>query len=162
MTIPAPAPAVRHFTVAEANRTLPLLRMIVQDIVELFGDLQRRRERLKSLRSRQGQRNRGADDPYEEEILQMEAELETDAERLQAFADELHQIGVELKDPAVGLVDFRTTINGREACLCWRLGEEEIRHWHELDAGFSGRQSLADVASSVEPYDVDDADSERN
>jgi hypothetical protein len=139
--------------------------MIVQDIVELYGDLHRRRERLSALRTRQGKRNRGADDPYEEEILQMESELESDVERLQAFVDELQQIGVELKDPLTGLVDFRTEINGREACLCWRLGEDEIRHWHELDAGFAGRQSLAEVehvTGESDDLDPGDPGSRRN
>ncbi len=139
-----PAPAVRYFAVEDANRALPLVRMIVQDVVDLSGDVQRRRERLLALRARQGEQKRGAEDIYEEEILQMEQELEADAIRLQGYVDELHQIGVELKDPFEGLVDFRTLIDGREAFLCWKLGEGEIRWWHELDAGFSGRQSLAD------------------
>lgn len=159
MTVPAPA--VRHFTVAEANRTLPLLRMIVQDIVELFNDLHRRKERLGGLRSRQGKRNRGADDPYEAEILQMESELEADAERLQAFVEELHQIGVELKDPLTGLVDFRARREGREICLCWRLGEDEVRYWHELDAGFAGRRALNDTPAPEESCGVDDADADQ-
>lgn len=140
MTIPAPA--VRHFTVDEANRTLPLVRMIVQDIVELFGDLQRRRERLVALRARHGGKPRGADDPYEAEVIQMESELETDVERLQAFVDELRKIGAELKDPAVGLIDFPTYIDGDEAYLCWRLGEPRVGYWHGLEEGFSGRQAL--------------------
>ena len=140
MTIPAPA--VRHFTVDEANRTLPLVRMIVGDIVELFADLQRRRERLVALRSRQGGRARGVDDPYEAEVIQMESELEADVERLQEFADELKKLGVELKDPASGLVDFPTEISGREVYLCWRLGEPVVGYWHELDAGIAGRQAL--------------------
>jgi hypothetical protein len=40
------------------------------------------------------------------------------------------------------LVDFRALMEGREVYLCWLLGEEEVTHWHELDAGFAGRQSL--------------------
>ena len=40
------------------------------------------------------------------------------------------------------MVDFHSRIEGRDVFLCWRLGEEEITHWHELDAGFAGRQEL--------------------
>ncbi len=58
------------------------------------------------------------------------------------FGDELRRLGVELKDPVAGLVDFLTQIDGREAYLCWKLGEGEIAFWHELNAGFGGRQSL--------------------
>jgi hypothetical protein len=47
-----------------------------------------------------------------------------------------------VKDPATGLIDFRSLRGGREVYLCWRLGEGEIAWWHELDAGFQGRQPL--------------------
>jgi hypothetical protein len=153
MTIPAPAPpasSVRYFTVQQANRALPLVRRIVQDIVELYNDLHRRRERLVTLRVRQGQHTRRPDDPYEAEVLQMESDLEQDVERLQEYVDELRQIGAELKDPFTGLVDFRTIVEGREAYLCWRLGEDEITAWHELDAGYEGRRPLLATAGGAE------------
>ena len=156
MTIPAPA--TRHFTIDEANRTLPLVRMIVQDIVELFNDLDRRRDRLVALRSRRGDDSRDSTDPYEAEVLQMESELESDVDRLQGFVEELKEIGAELKDPAVGLIDFPALIDGREVYLCWRLGEPEVGYWHELDAGFSGRQALPTIADD----DTVETDSQRN
>jgi hypothetical protein len=43
---------------------------------------------------------------------------------------------------STGLVDFRTMRDGRAVYLCWRLGEDAIRYWHELDAGFAGRRPL--------------------
>lgn len=140
MTIPAPV--ARQFTVEDANRALPLVRMIVQDIVELFADLKRRRERLVALRSRQGGKARGANDPYEAEVIQMESELEADVERLAAFCDELRKIGVELKDPEAGLVDFPAQLQGRDVCLCWRLGEPAVNYWHSADSGFGGRHLI--------------------
>ena len=48
----------------------------------------------------------------------------------------------ELKDIEQGLIDFRTEREGREVYLCWKLGEPDIRWWHELDAGFAGRRPL--------------------
>src|SRR5262245_33878949 len=56
------------------------------------------------------------------------------ARRLQASADELAALGVELKDPETGLVDFRAEREGRVVYLCWRLGEPRIDWWHELEA----------------------------
>jgi hypothetical protein len=50
--------------------------------------------------------------------------------------------GAELKDINSGLLDFRSQREGREVYLCWRYGEGEIRFWHDLDAGFAGRQPL--------------------
>jgi hypothetical protein len=151
MTIPAPP--VRQFTVDDANRTLPLVRMIVQDIVELYNDLDRRRDRLVALRSRTGSKRR-PDDPYEAEIIQMEVELESDVERLTGFIEELRKIGAELKDPATGLVDFPAVVNGREVYLCWRLGEPKVGFWHDLEAGIAGRQALNTTASTDSNSDI--------
>jgi len=130
----------RLFTVEEANQRLPLVRAILTDIVKLYEDVHDRRDRLTRVR----QASSGTKTPsmYSEEVQQIEEELEKDIQRLEEFANELEQLGVELKDPMMGLVDFRTLFEGREVYLCWRLGEEEITHWHELDSGFQGRQSL--------------------
>ncbi len=148
----APPPPVRYFTVEEANQTLPLVKMIVRDIVDLYNDLHRRRERLASLRRRQGEPVRDEQDPYEQEILQMEEDLQADITRLQKFVDELRQVGAELKDPFIGLIDFPTKINGREAFLCWKHGEEEVAFWHERDAGFDGRLSLFEGVVSPDSF----------
>jgi len=141
--MPAPVPVSPHkyFTVAEANRTLPLVKVIVGDIVTLAQDVKDRQERLRELRARRPAARKGTD-AYSEEVHQMEEELEADVERLRGFIDELGKIGVELKDPLIGLVDFRSLMDGREVYLCWRHGENEVEYWHELDAGFSGRHSL--------------------
>ena len=56
---------------------------------------------------------------------------------------ELHEMGIELKDHTSGLIDFPSMRGDRVVLLCWRLGEaEEIEWWHEMDAGFAGRQRL--------------------
>jgi hypothetical protein len=132
--------AKKYFTVAEANAMLPLVRAIVDDIVNLYNDVQERRDRLARVRQAPGHRR--DDDSYDEEVQQIEDEIEKDNDRLNEFGDELRRLGVELKDPVAGLVDFLTLIEGREAFLCWKLGEGEISYWHELNAGFGGRQSL--------------------
>ena len=51
--------------------------------------------------------------------------------------------GVQLKDHRLGLIDFPTMRGGHLVLLCWKLGEPEtIEFWHEVDAGFAGRQPL--------------------
>ena len=136
------AASKKYFTVEEANRRLPLVRAIVQDIVDLYRDVHERRDRLARIRQTRGAAHREEDSPYAEELRHTEEELDKDIERLEEFVDELRELGAELKDPLVGLVDFLTLIDGREAYLCWKLGEEEIGYWHELEAGYQGRQSL--------------------
>ncbi len=86
-------------------------------------------------------------DFYTEELAQIEEELEKDSEQLQAYVDELRELGVEPKSGPEGLVDFPCLLDDRIVFLCWKLGEGEVTHWHELDAGFAGRQSL--VAGSL-------------
>ncbi len=131
----------KYFTVTEANAMLPLVRAIVDDIVQLKNEIEERSERLRNVRRLPGQR-RGEDNPYDEEVQQIEVEIEKENDRLEEFCDELRRLGVELKDPRVGLIDFLTQIDGREAYLCWKLGEGDIAYWHEIEAGFAGRQSL--------------------
>jgi hypothetical protein len=129
----------KSFTVAEANSTLPLVRAIVRDVTELAQELKERHERL--TRMRPGGRL-GLSDAHDEEVAQAQAEFERGQERMEEYARELQQLGVELKDYYTGLIDFPSLMNGRPVYLCWRLGEPEVAHWHELEAGFAGRQKL--------------------
>ena len=137
----------KFFSVAEANQRLPLVRAIVDDIVMLFADVQQRRERLASLLQRDQTGSKRQASPYTEELEQMDAEIRADIERLNGFAHELADLGVELKDPNIGLCDFPTLVDDREACLCWKLGEPSVDFWHDLKSGFQGRQSVTDLTS---------------
>jgi hypothetical protein len=125
-----------YFTPAQANATLPLVRAIVHDIVELAQTL---RDRHKHLG--EGQEN-AATPAHREEQEQFRAEFERGQERMREFEQELEQLGVELKDYFMGLVDFPSLQDGKEVYLCWRLGEPEVAHWHPLDAGFTGRKKI--------------------
>jgi hypothetical protein len=62
---------------------------------------------------------------------------------LQEYVEELRQLGVEPKNGPEGLVDFPAMLDGRPVFLCWKLGEPEVMFWHDLEAGFQGRQPLA-------------------
>ena len=139
----------QFFTVQEANQRLPLVSVIVDDIVRLFRDVHERRERLVRIRKLHGSGKRGEGDLYSEEVDQMEREIDRDIEKLDSFVVELRQLGVELKDPVAGLIDFPTKVDGHEAYLCWRLGELEVMFWHDLDSGFKGRQPLLEASVSL-------------
>ncbi len=145
-----PPPEKKYFTVAEANAALPLVRAIVRDIAELARTLQDRYERLARIRPTETAR---LGEPYHEEIVELQEELERDRERMQEYEQELQQLGIELKDHQQGLLDFPCWMDDREVFLCWKLGEPRVAYWHELDAGFAGRQRLAEtvpVGSSPE------------
>ena len=74
-----------------------------------------------------------------------EKELEAKLDRLQSLVDELGEVGCELKDYQTGLVDFTGQHQGREVCLCWKLGEAKIGFWHELQTGFAGRKPVSEL-----------------
>jgi hypothetical protein len=141
------------FTVQQANAALPLVRAIVTDLVHLSREVNERRQRLAVLFSG---RRRDRSDPYREELSQIEEELDKDTQRLREFVEELKHLGVEPKSATEGLVDFPSVVEGRRVYLCWKLGEPEVLYWHDLDAGFQGRQPL--TAGSV--ADSPDAASE--
>jgi hypothetical protein len=127
------------FTVEQANAALPLVRAITADLAQLSRDVIERRERLSTLLAG---RERGARDLYGEELAHVESELEKDSERLQEYVEELRDLGVDPKNGPEGLVDFPAMLDGRPVYLCWKLGEPEVLFWHDLDAGFRGRQPL--------------------
>jgi hypothetical protein len=128
------------FTAASANKALPLVRAIVQDIVELYVDVREREQRLNALRPASAGKQQ-PDDPYSEEVEQIRTELEKDVEKLEGFVEEL----TEFKDPVMGLVDFPANLNGRDVYLCWKLGEPSVDFWHTHDAGFQGRLPLEET-----------------
>lgn len=123
-------PAIR-FTLDHANRTLPLVRRIVEDIVRTFAEVA---ELEKGLRTHR---------PVGELSGQALRDAHTHKfEHLHELVDELTDIGCELKDAQRGLVDFPAEKDGRPIYLCWLLGEDKIAHWHELETGFAGRQPI--------------------
>jgi hypothetical protein len=135
----------KFFTVAQVNAMLPLVRAIVTDLVELTREVVERRERLAHLmpdRDSHGRDSANSNDPYSQELVQVEEQIQRDADRLRELVDELRALGAEPKDGVMGLVDFPTVMDGRTVCLCWKLDEPEVLFWHESDSGFDGRQPL--------------------
>lgn len=133
----------RFFSLQEADRALVLVRRVVADIVSRYGRLVDLQETIEAA-----QRG-GAYD----QVQAAQAELITVAEKIQACAEELDDVGVELRDWSVGVVDFPCRTGGREVCLCWRYGEDRVSHWHEADAGTDARKPIATLPAD-EPAPV--------
>jgi hypothetical protein len=143
----------RHYTVEQANHALPLVKVIAADLVAKFAEVKERKDRLDRIR-RQKRSKDGVEDFYAEELVEAESQLEHELETLQGYIEELTDLGIEVKDASRGLLDFYSLLDGREVYLCWLLGEDEVGHWHEIDAGFAGRQSLL-AGSSPGPQPQD-------
>jgi len=143
----------KTFTVEEANASLPLVRAITSDLVRLSRDLTERRHRLESLMRG---RRASAGDPYSDELAQIQEEYEKDRLQLDEFTQELLELGVELKSAPEGLIDFPAEMDGRPVYLCWRYNEPEVLFWHELEAGFAGRQPLTVGSLSSGDHETDE------
>lgn len=126
---PSPSRPVRRFTVDQANKTLPLVKRVVADIVSThrsYTESQSRAEKLNGKEQAEAQKS-----------------AESSLDRLQELVEELTEIGCEIKDYQTGLIDFVARHEDRDIYLCWKLGEEKIGYWHELHTGFAGRQSIS-------------------
>jgi hypothetical protein len=145
----------RLFTIEQANAMLPLVRAITSDLAALARDVVERRQRLAILIAG---RELKKGDPYSDELAQIETDLTLDSQRLVEYMDELKALGVEPKGAMEGLVDFPAEMEGRIVFLCWKLGEPEVLHWHDLEAGFAGRQSLVASVSHNEDTSEYEAD----
>jgi hypothetical protein len=119
----------RRFTLEQANRALPLVRRVVNDIVQTREQATQLQSRLESADAKEHQG--------------IQTDLDVAIDKLHTYLDELTEIGCELKDFQSGLVDFIGRHQGREVYLCWKLGEESIGYFHELNAGFAGRIPVA-------------------
>ena len=126
----------RLFTVDEANKTLPLVRKIVEDVVR-----QHRVWRDTILELDLVASSGRADEPRER-AEQLERDAQALAREIDGYQRELDELGIQLKDRRLGLVDFPSEIGGKRVLLCWRLGEAEVQFWHDEDAGYAGRQPL--------------------
>lgn len=128
-----------RFTIEEANRTLPLVRRIVGDVVRDYWRWQEKVREYEEVAA-----NRTINEPNDEAV-RLERETQQLARDIDGYIAEIRQLGVEMKGIDSGLVDFPAEVNGRTVLLCWQLGEESVQYWHEEDAGFAGRQPVASI-----------------
>lgn len=132
--------SITLYTVEQAEKTLPLVRRVVADIVANF----RKYESVRMERFKLGEKlNPGSE--QEEAAFALENKLhQLEAEMLR-YQSELADLGVELKDFRVGLIDFYSRYKDNLVYLCWKLGESErIEWWHDLHAGFRGRAPITE------------------
>lgn len=139
----------KYFTVASANRALVFVRRVVQDIVDHYEELTDLRAMREDLSLTNG---------MPEQIAELRMAMERQVDTLHELRDELEAVGCEIKDWSLGLIDFPAMRQGQRVNLCWRLGEPEITHWHEADAGFSGRRPVDELFDDLDAIQRDGAD----
>jgi hypothetical protein len=127
-----------YFTREEAESLLPPISIVLLQIQDHRKVMMQKEEELSALHAQA----MGNGHHLHIRINKLQKELTELIQTMQELIDELSNFGCELKDPAIGLIDFLSLRNGREVYLCWHLGEEHINFWHYPDAGFAGRQPL--------------------
>ena len=137
------------FSLEAANALIPRIRNICERQFERRTDIERA---LKNLGEQSGERSAEKSGLVAEivtispgdkkEVRDVKRLLVALIERYRAGWREVEDLGVVVKDPRVGLMDFNGEVNGRAIYFCWRYGEGEIAHYHGLNEGFAGRKAI--------------------
>ncbi len=122
----------RYFTLQEANETLNIIRPLMEEIQHIRRKIQRDQPDVwpAVVKSAGNGGNRAL------------STMVQDFEKLDALIHRIQEMDVLIKDVNLGLLDFPALKGGHEVYLCWQYGEGEIAFWHEVDAGFAGRQPI--------------------
>lgn len=138
----------RFYSLDDANALLP-------DLADVAGRLRDQRAELVALRDAFRDRETAsvgrtiagepADASNDAELRRLQLRIRGLVDQMQAEVAWLDERAIVLRDIASGLIDFPALVNGRQVWLCWRLGEGSLGWWHELETGFGGRRTLADL-----------------
>jgi hypothetical protein len=122
----------RYFTLAEAAVLLEQVKPVMEEVQSI------RREILAKQPEYWPAIERSAGNGGNPALSRLVA----DFERLDGLLHRILDQGVLIKDLTTGLLDFPHLKDGREVYLCWKYGEEAIHFWHEVEAGYAGRQRI--------------------
>lgn len=122
----------KYYTPKEANNLLEIVRPMVEELMKIGGRIRSHQPEIWSVVEKSAG-NGG--NPELSKIL-------PDFDRLDAILHRLQDMGIEVKDLASGLIDFPAMKDGRLIYLCWKYNEDSIQFWHEIEAGFAGRQPI--------------------
>lgn len=120
-----------HYTREEARALLPKVRKWLKRLVDLRGELEKYDKRINSMMA-PGRDLGGA---VVNSWVKALAEVKT-------VLLEFQRRDIQIKDLDRGLIDFPAIIADKEVFLCWEQQEEDIEFWHDLDAGYAGRERL--------------------
>jgi len=121
-----------YFSIEEANAALDIIRPLVAEILDIRTEILASQAQVWPVMEKAAG-NGGS---------KSASLLEREFERLSSLVRQVSGTGAILKDLNTGLVDFLSLREGKEVYLCWQYGEDMVAYWHDLDAGFSGRQLI--------------------
>jgi hypothetical protein len=144
----------RFYDLDAANDRLPELREILgalrdqrAELIRLRDQVLERQEAVEAGGGRAAEGPSDADDQASDDELRLiRLRMQGVIDQMQAGVARIDALGITLREIESGLIDFPALVNGRQVCLCWRLGEDDVAWWHELSAGFSGRRPLIELS----------------
>lgn len=122
----------RYFTVEEANELLPTIEPLLAEVLERRARVVRSRDTIEPI----------LDDLHSNVGGPVASEMVREFVIIERLLEQIQSHGCFVKDMNAGLVDFLAKIDGRDVYLCWRYGESEVAHYHELHTGYNGRQPV--------------------
>jgi hypothetical protein len=131
------------FSPDEANRMLPLVSRIADDIVGTYAEVNRALQEFESCKA-----GAETDASLETTLREKDGAVAQVLDRFQGLIEEIEALGGTVKDYERGFVDFYGEVDGEIVYLCWQRGEDHIGHWHRLDDGFSKRKPLTVAAAA--------------
>jgi hypothetical protein len=130
----------RYFTLAQAERLLPKVEQRIRDALFVKSEYQRAEDAIRATTKHIFLSGGAAVDPAR--LVTLKSTRDAAGAKVQSLCEDIQELGCFVKDLDIGLLDFPTLYRDEEVYLCWRLGEDRIRFWHPIEAGFRGRKSI--------------------
>ena len=134
---------LRVFKVEEANSLIPELHELILSLREKREEIAKKEVEIDALELVVNQESESGIGRLNEEIAKMNQTVSV----FDAIVDKIHAYGCFLKDVEAGLIDFYGIIDGKVVYLCWKLGEDKIRYWHEVGEGYRDRRPFPEERS---------------
>lgn len=122
----------KYFTLQEANQALESIRPWMDEVQEIRQKILAHQPEIWSVMEKSA--GNGGNPTL--------SRLVSSFDRLDELIHSIQDAGVLIKDINQGLLDFPALKDEHEVYLCWKYGEDDIRFWHEVEAGFAGRQPI--------------------
>jgi hypothetical protein len=132
----------RYYGIDEANGLLPEVERILAALRDQRAELIELRDRVVAASPPDDEVPSPA---IAERVRLLRLGMQGLIDQMQAGVARLVELDVTLRDIATGLIDFPALVSGRPIWLCWRLGEDDVAHWHSVDEGFEARRPLSEL-----------------
>jgi len=131
----------KYVSLSQAQKSIPVVSRLMRDAMKLKKTL----DELNTIEIEY-------DDTSSEDIdfIAMNKEFHRLSYQFYRKLEQIEFHGCMVKDVDMGLIDFISLFDGREICLCWRVGEENIEFYHEMDDGYANRKPVREIEQAEE------------